>query len=50
MQERSNVAQKIINVVKKSRGKMIRDIERLCDAYIILAYMDVSRHKTEKSE
>ncbi|KAI9535698.1 hypothetical protein NQZ68_042049 [Dissostichus eleginoides] len=26
---------------------MIRDIERLCDAYITLAYMDVSRHKTE---
>lgn len=50
IQERSDVAQEIINVVKKSKGKMVRDIERLCDAYIILAYMDASRHKTEKSE
>lgn len=29
---------------------MIRGIERLCDAYITLAYMDASRHKNEKSE
>lgn len=29
---------------------MIQGIERLCDAYITLAYMDASRHKNEKSE
>ncbi|KAK5868357.1 hypothetical protein PBY51_009383 [Eleginops maclovinus] len=46
--ERSDVAQKIISAIKKKRGKMIRGIERLCDAYITLAYMDASRHKTEK--
>ncbi|KAE8295481.1 Serine-protein kinase ATM [Larimichthys crocea] len=46
--ERSDVAQKIINVIKKKRAKMIRGIERLCDAYITLAYMDASRHKNEK--
>lgn len=44
------MAQKIINVIKKKRAKMIRGIERLCDAYITLAYMDASRHKNEKSE
>ncbi|XP_034556513.1 serine-protein kinase ATM [Notolabrus celidotus] len=46
--ERSDVARKIIHVIKKKRGEMIRGIERLCDAYITLAYMDASKHKTEK--
>lgn len=50
MQERSHVAQKIINAISKKRGEMIRGIERLCDAYITLAYMDASKHKTEKSK
>lgn len=50
MQERSDVARNIIGVVRKKRGEMIRGIERLCDAYITLAYMDASKHKTEKSE
>lgn len=50
VQERSDVAQKIINAVKKKRGKMIRGMEHLCDAYITLAYMDASKHKLEKSE
>uniref|UniRef100_UPI003AAD459E serine-protein kinase ATM n=1 Tax=Centroberyx gerrardi TaxID=166262 RepID=UPI003AAD459E len=46
--ERSDVAKKIISVIKKKRSEMIRGIERLCDAYITLAYMDASKHKTEK--
>ncbi|XP_047449742.1 serine-protein kinase ATM isoform X2 [Mugil cephalus] len=46
--ERSSVARKIISAIKKKRGEMIRGIERLCNAYITLAYMDASRHKTEK--
>lgn len=50
MQERANVARKIIDVVRKKRAKMVKDIEMLCNAYITLAYMDASRHKTEKSE
>lgn len=50
IQERSNVARKIIATIRKKRAEMIRGIERLCDAYITLAYMDASRHKTEKSE
>ncbi|XP_028274525.1 serine-protein kinase ATM isoform X2 [Parambassis ranga] len=46
--ERADVAQKIIRAARKKRGDMIRGIERLCDAYITLAYMDASKHKTEK--
>ncbi|KAM9318497.1 serine-protein kinase ATM [Pholidichthys leucotaenia] len=46
--ERSDVAWEIISVVRKKRGEMIRSIERLCDAYITLAYMDASKHKAEK--
>ncbi|XP_030008171.1 serine-protein kinase ATM isoform X2 [Sphaeramia orbicularis] len=46
--ERSEVAQKIISAIRKKRGGMVRGIERLCDAYITLAYMDASKHKTEK--
>ncbi|KAM6946333.1 serine-protein kinase ATM [Aplochiton taeniatus] len=46
--ERSEVAQKILNVIRKKRAKMIQGIERLCDAYITLAYMDVEKHKAEK--
>ncbi|KAM9452589.1 serine-protein kinase ATM isoform 3-T3 [Salvelinus alpinus] len=46
--ERSEVAQRIMNKIRKKRAQMIRGIEVLCDAYITLAYMDASRHKTEK--
>uniref|UniRef100_A0A8C7SVX0 non-specific serine/threonine protein kinase n=1 Tax=Oncorhynchus mykiss TaxID=8022 RepID=A0A8C7SVX0_ONCMY len=46
--ERSEVAQSIMNKIRKKRAQMIRGIEVLCDAYITLAYMDASRHKTEK--
>lgn len=46
--ERAIVARKIIDVVRKTRAKMVKDIEMLCNAYITLAYMDASRHKTEK--
>uniref|UniRef100_A0A1A7X0C2 non-specific serine/threonine protein kinase n=1 Tax=Iconisemion striatum TaxID=60296 RepID=A0A1A7X0C2_9TELE len=46
--ERSDVARKIIGVIREKRRVMIQGMERLCDAYITLAYMDASRHKTEK--
>ncbi|XP_029372822.1 serine-protein kinase ATM isoform X2 [Echeneis naucrates] len=46
--ERSEVARKIINTVRKKKSEMIRGIERLCEAYVTLAYMDASKHKTEK--
>lgn len=50
LQERSNKAQMILNVVRKKRSELVKGMERLCDAYITLAYMDASRHKSEKSE
>lgn len=40
----------IIGVVKKKRSPLVQGIERLCDAYITLAYMDASKHKTYKSQ
>ncbi|XP_066511955.1 serine-protein kinase ATM-like isoform X1 [Hoplias malabaricus] len=46
--ERAEVAQNIMNVMRREKAQMIRDIESLCSAYITLAYMDASRHKTEK--
>ncbi|MBN3300154.1 ATM kinase, partial [Amia calva] len=48
--ERSEVALKIINEIRKEKAQMIRGIESLCDAYITLAYMDASPYKTEKSK
>lgn len=50
LQERSNRAQMIINEVKKKRTTLVHGIDRLCDAYVTLAYMDASKHKNEKSE
>lgn len=40
----------IINVARKKRSELLTGMERLCEAYITLAYMDATRHKTEKSE
>uniref|UniRef100_A0A4W3IE35 non-specific serine/threonine protein kinase n=1 Tax=Callorhinchus milii TaxID=7868 RepID=A0A4W3IE35_CALMI len=47
-QERIYAASKIINIVRKSKGKMVKDLERLCDAYITLANMDASKWKQER--
>uniref|UniRef100_A0A672H788 non-specific serine/threonine protein kinase n=1 Tax=Salarias fasciatus TaxID=181472 RepID=A0A672H788_SALFA len=47
--ERSDVARKIISAIREKRGAMVRDIERLCDAYITLAYMDASKHQADKT-
>ncbi|KAI5092996.1 serine-protein kinase ATM [Silurus meridionalis] len=46
--DRAEVAQKILNVIQQKKGQLIREIESLCHAYITLAYMDASKHKTEK--
>uniref|UniRef100_A0A8C9RH35 non-specific serine/threonine protein kinase n=1 Tax=Scleropages formosus TaxID=113540 RepID=A0A8C9RH35_SCLFO len=47
--ERSEVASKIINVIRKEKAELVRGIELLCNAYITLAYMDASRYKNEKT-
>ncbi|XP_034170693.2 serine-protein kinase ATM [Pangasianodon hypophthalmus] len=46
--DRADVAQKILNAIRKKKAQLIRGIETLCHAYITLAYMDASKHKTEK--
>ncbi|XP_060761720.1 serine-protein kinase ATM [Neoarius graeffei] len=46
--DRAEVAQKILNAIRKKKAQLIRGIETLCNAYITLAYMDVHKHKTEK--
>lgn len=46
--DRANVAQKILNEIRKKKARLIRGIETLCHAYITLAYMDARGHKTEK--
>ncbi|KAG2457109.1 ATM kinase, partial [Polypterus senegalus] len=47
--ERSEVAQEIVNVIRKEKAKMVKNVEILCEAYISLANMDASRWKTEKN-
>ncbi|XP_069747371.1 serine-protein kinase ATM isoform X3 [Narcine bancroftii] len=47
-QERMDAASNIINTIRKTKAKMIKNIERLCDALITLANMDVSKWKTER--
>ncbi|KAJ8368814.1 hypothetical protein SKAU_G00088420 [Synaphobranchus kaupii] len=46
--ERSEVALRIINEIRKKKGQMVRGLEVLCNAYITLAYVDATRHKNEK--
>ncbi|XP_053342610.1 serine-protein kinase ATM isoform X1 [Clarias gariepinus] len=46
--DRAEVAQKILNTIRKKKAQLIRGIEALCHAYITLAYMDASKHKNEK--
>ncbi|XP_058274732.1 serine-protein kinase ATM isoform X2 [Hemibagrus wyckioides] len=46
--DRADVAQKILNEIRKKKAQLIRGTETLCHAYITLAYMDASKHKTEK--
>lgn len=50
LQERSDRAQKVLSLVRKERSELVAGMERLCEAYITLAYMDASRHKAERSE
>lgn len=41
-------ARSIVNTIKKHRTHMVRDVERLCDAYIILANVDASQWKAQR--
>uniref|UniRef100_A0A663LSX9 non-specific serine/threonine protein kinase n=1 Tax=Athene cunicularia TaxID=194338 RepID=A0A663LSX9_ATHCN len=45
--DRMEAARNIINVVRKRRAHMVRDIEALCDAYITLANVDATPWKSQ---
>ncbi|NWY72580.1 ATM kinase, partial [Erithacus rubecula] len=46
--DRMEAASTIMNIVRKRRGAMVRDIEALCDAYITLANLDSSPWKSQR--
>ncbi|KAM8974926.1 serine-protein kinase ATM [Pelodytes ibericus] len=47
--DRMEAACSIVNTIKKHRPRMVQDVERLCDAYIILANMEASQWKSQRS-
>ncbi|XP_073469598.1 serine-protein kinase ATM [Aquarana catesbeiana] len=47
-EDRMEAARSIVNTIKKHRTHMVRDVERLCDAYIILANVDASQWKAQR--
>nr|XP_056714051.1 serine-protein kinase ATM [Euleptes europaea] len=46
--DRMEAASNIINMIKRQRADMVRSVEALCDAYIILANMDASPWKSQR--
>ncbi|NP_001081968.1 ATM serine/threonine kinase L homeolog [Xenopus laevis] len=47
--ERMEAARHIVDTIKKRRTDMVRDVERLCDAYITLANMDANQWKSQRN-
>ncbi|XP_075347105.1 serine-protein kinase ATM [Mycteria americana] len=46
--DRMEAASDIINIVRKRRARMVRDVEALCDAYITLANLDATPWKSQR--
>uniref|UniRef100_A0A8C3QT69 non-specific serine/threonine protein kinase n=1 Tax=Cyanoderma ruficeps TaxID=181631 RepID=A0A8C3QT69_9PASS len=46
--DRMEAASAIMNIVRKRRARMVRDMEALCDAYITLANLDSSPWKSQR--
>ncbi|KAF2973693.1 hypothetical protein EK904_004535 [Melospiza melodia maxima] len=46
--DRMEAARTIMNIVRKRRAPMVRDMEALCDAYITLANLDCTQWKSER--
>ncbi|NXW63760.1 ATM kinase, partial [Eurystomus gularis] len=46
--DRTVAASNIINIVRKRRARMVRNVEALCDAYIALANVDATPWKTQR--
>ncbi|XP_021062119.1 serine-protein kinase ATM [Mus pahari] len=47
-EDRTEAATKIIHSIRSKRCKMVKDMEALCDAYIILANLDASQWRTQR--
>ncbi|XP_063807673.1 serine-protein kinase ATM isoform X2 [Pseudophryne corroboree] len=47
-EDRMEAACSIVNTIRKHRTHMVRDVERLCDAYIILANLDANQWKAQR--
>ncbi|XP_008053488.1 serine-protein kinase ATM [Carlito syrichta] len=49
-EDRTEAANKIICTIRRGRPQMVRSVEALCDAYIILANLDASQWKTQQKD
>ncbi|XP_029063541.1 serine-protein kinase ATM isoform X3 [Monodon monoceros] len=47
-EDRTEAANKIIRTMRSRRPQMVRSVEALCDAYIILANLDATQWKTQR--
>ncbi|XP_036180388.1 serine-protein kinase ATM isoform X7 [Myotis myotis] len=47
-EDRTEAATKIISAIRSRRPQMVRSVETLCDAYIILANFDATQWKTQR--
>ncbi|XP_035299587.1 serine-protein kinase ATM isoform X8 [Cricetulus griseus] len=47
-EDRTEAATKIIHTIRRERCKMVKDMEALCDAYIILANLDASQWRSQR--
>ncbi|XP_027628659.1 serine-protein kinase ATM isoform X2 [Tupaia chinensis] len=47
-EDRTEAANNIIHIIRSRRPQMVRSVEALCDAYIILANLDATPWKTQR--
>ncbi|XP_042136876.2 serine-protein kinase ATM isoform X1 [Peromyscus maniculatus bairdii] len=47
-EDRTEAATKIVHTIRSKRCKMVKDMEALCDAYIILANLDASQWRNQR--
>ncbi|XP_047547061.1 serine-protein kinase ATM isoform X1 [Lutra lutra] len=47
-EDRTEAANRIIHTIRSRRPHMVRSVEALCDAYIILANLDAAQWKTQR--
>lgn len=50
LQDRMKAASNIIGIIKSKKANMVKSVEVLCDAYIILANMDANPWKSHRSK